>query len=108
MAVGEVVAIFSGALRDDADLEEYGRRSEHLYGIVTSLPGFVSARVITYADGQNGLVVRFESEEALRAWRDHPEHVAAKAWGKAEAIAAYDVAICQVLSESAQSLEVLD
>jgi heme-degrading monooxygenase HmoA len=108
MAAGEILAIFSGALRDDADLDEYARRTKHLYGIVTSLPGFISAEAITHLDGRNGLVVRFESEEALASWRDHPEHVAAKAWGKAEAIAHYDVAICQVLSESAQEIEAED
>ena len=40
---------------------------------------------------------RFESLEALRAWREHPEHLVAQARGRSEFFASYQVEVCEVV-----------
>jgi heme-degrading monooxygenase HmoA len=41
-------------------------------------------------------IIRFESAEALRRWREQPEHREAQRRGKEEFFAAYDVEVCEV------------
>ena len=96
----EIIAVFSGRLRAKDYLKEYAARSQVLTEIVASLPGFISQQAFSFADGRGGRLVRFEFEEALDAWREHPEHVSAKEWGKAEVLASYTVDICRVVHSS--------
>ena len=46
-----------------------------------SQPGFIGYHVYTSEDGEELGVIRFETREALDAWRDDPQHRAA--WGRA-------------------------
>ncbi len=45
-------------------------------------------------DGHELLVVRFESHEALKAWREHPEHLAAQQRGRERFFAHYRIEVC--------------
>ena len=40
---------------------------------------------------------RFESLEALRAWKEHPDHLIAQMRGKSEFYASYRVEVCDVV-----------
>lgn len=71
-----IVVLFSGVQRPDMDSEEYGRASARMREIVASTPGFISFNTYTSADGEELVVARFDSLEAVDAWRNHPEHVA--------------------------------
>ena len=73
-----IVVLFSGVDRSDVDEEEYGRTSTRMQEIVASIPGFVSFNSYVSDSGENLLVVRFDSLEALEAWRTHPEHLEAQ------------------------------
>ena len=83
---------------DAANLDRaaYDALGERMDALVRTIPGFVSATGYTGEAGDEISLVRFASTEALRAWRDHPEHVVAQARGRAEFYAAYEIEVCEV------------
>jgi heme-degrading monooxygenase HmoA len=97
--IGEVIVLGELKLRDDAAVNEYDRLGERMYGIVSRLPGFLSVKSFKAADGEELTVFRFASEEALEAWRTHPEHIEAMKRGHAEFYASGRLQICKVIRE---------
>jgi heme-degrading monooxygenase HmoA len=97
--IGEVVVIGDLKLRGDADLDEYSRLGERMYGIVSGLPGFLSVKSFKADDGEEVTLFRFASEEALEAWRTHPEHVETMKRGHAEFYDRAVFQICKVIRE---------
>ena len=71
-----IVVLFSSVMRQETDTEEYGRASARMREIVASVPGFISFNTYTSADGEELVVARFDSLEAVDRWRNHPEHLA--------------------------------
>ena len=69
-----IVVLFSVTPRDDADPREEEEASDRMWRIVSSMPGFISYKGYTADDGEWIAVVRFESKEALDAWKRHPDH----------------------------------
>jgi heme-degrading monooxygenase HmoA len=96
----EVVVLFTGALRDGVDPAEYGAVSQQMTEIVSDMPGFISKELAMTAGGTGYLIVRFESEAALDAWRTHPEHVKVMERGRNEFYATYSMKVCRVVRES--------
>jgi len=94
-----VIVIGDLKLRDDAPLNEYERLGERMYGIVSRIPGFLSVKSFKATDGGELTVFRFSSEEALEAWRTHPEHVETMRRGHAEFYASGFLQICKVIRE---------
>jgi heme-degrading monooxygenase HmoA len=97
--IGEVIVVGDLKLRRDADIAEHDRLGERMYGIVSRLPGFQSVKSFKAADGEEITVFRFASEEALEAWRSHPEHVETMKRGHAEFFASGHLQICKVIRE---------
>jgi heme-degrading monooxygenase HmoA len=69
-----IVVLFSYSMREGADEEEESRAADRLWGIVSAMPGFISYKAYTADDGERVAVVRFESRDALEAWRRDPVH----------------------------------
>jgi len=46
------------------------------------------------------MLIEFESEEGMRAWSVHPEHVQAKKLGRQRFFAEYRVQVCNVVRDS--------
>jgi heme-degrading monooxygenase HmoA len=97
--IGEVIVIGDLKLRDDAPRTEYEQLGERMYGLVSGLPGFLSVKSFKAADGEELTMFRFASEEALEAWRTHPEHVETMRRGHAEFYASGFLQICRVIRE---------
>lgn len=97
--IGEVIVIGELKLRDSADLSDYNRLGERMYGIVSQIPGFLSVKSFKADDGEEVSVFRFASEEALEAWRTHPDHVETMRRGHAEFYAKVFLQICRVIRE---------
>lgn len=97
--IGEVVVIGDLKLRDGVQAGEYDRLGERMYGIVSRLPGFLSVKSFKADDGEELTVFRFATEEALEAWRTHPEHVETMKRGHAEFYASGFLQICKVIRE---------
>jgi heme-degrading monooxygenase HmoA len=65
--------------------------------LVEKTPGFISMDLYRSEDGRTLAVPRFESEAALLAWRDNPEHVAAQKAGKATVFEDYWIDVCSTM-----------
>ena len=92
-----VIVLIRTKLRPDADRTAYEALNAQLYELVQSMPGFRAADGYASADGDEIGVIRFESLEALRAWREHPEHLIAQARGKSTFYASYKIEVCEVV-----------
>lgn len=88
-----IVFIFRTNLRADADLEEYKRWTKRMFELVQQNPGFISMTSATDPDGGGLTIERFASEEALEAWRTHPEHLQAQQLGRSAFYESYQVEV---------------
>ena len=96
-----VIVLFGTELRKDADLDDYEARSERMNALVQQMPGFISVKGYTAADGDEVVIARFASEEALDAWRSNPEHMETQRKGREEYYESYWVQVCTTIREYA-------
>jgi heme-degrading monooxygenase HmoA len=94
-----IVALLKTKLQPGASVEEYGALGAQMYERVSNLAGFVSAEFFSGEDGQELTIARFESQEALAAWRTLPEHVQAQQRGYAEFYGSVSVEVCELIRE---------
>ncbi len=97
--INEIIILGDLEMREDASMDEYNKLLGQMYKIVSAMPGFQSVKKYTAADGETVSIYRFESEEALEAWRTQPDHVKAMERGHAEFYAAGNLQICKVIRE---------
>lgn len=88
-----VIALFEFRLRADIDVAEWEQTFGRMVALASEMPGFISVDGYASLDGMELAVARFESEEALRAWKNHPEHVLAQARGREAFFDAYKVTV---------------
>jgi len=93
-----VLTVFRNRLRPGA--KEYPDLAARMSALATTMPGHVSHKTFVAEDGERVTLVEFESEEAQRAWRLHPEHAAAQKKGRADFYSEYKLQICTVERES--------
>jgi heme-degrading monooxygenase HmoA len=62
--------------------------------LARKMPGFVSIKTFEAEDGECVSIVEFASEEAHKAWRDHPLHRIAQERGRAEFYSEYHIQVC--------------
>jgi heme-degrading monooxygenase HmoA len=93
-----VIAIFRSKLRADAGAE-YRPLAIRMLKLARSMPGFVSFDSYSAKDGERVSIVEFESEAALEAWRDQPEHQDAQRAGRDRFYSEYRVQVCRPLRD---------
>jgi heme-degrading monooxygenase HmoA len=94
-----VVTVFRSRLRPEAQAE-YMQWAPRMSELARKMPGYVSHKVFVAEDGERCTIVEFETEEAQRAWRMHPEHAQAQNKGRQEFYSEYSLQICSLLRES--------
>lgn len=62
--------IFTSFLHDD--VEGYAEAAQHLYSLARDMPGFLGYEGVRAGMGIS--VSYWASLEAIRAWKEHPEH----------------------------------
>jgi heme-degrading monooxygenase HmoA len=77
-----IICLFGQRYRNGADTKEEERLSDELMRELTRMAGFISYHSYRADDGELLGVIRFESREALDAWRNHPAHQAV--WSRAD------------------------
>jgi heme-degrading monooxygenase HmoA len=97
--INEVLVVGDLKMRQGASQDEYDRLDQRMYNIVSGLPGFQSVKTFKADDGEEITIFRFASEEALEAWRTHPEHVETMKRGHAEFYSSGFLQICKVIRE---------
>jgi heme-degrading monooxygenase HmoA len=91
-----IVTVFRSRLNAQAE-EEYGAMAKRMSELARTVPGYVSHKGFVGEDGERVTIVEFESEEALRAWKSHPEHIEAKKLGFTKFFSTFSYQICSVL-----------
>ena len=91
-----IVTVFRSRLSPDLR-EEYVALADRMNELARAMPGYISHKGFFADDGERVTIVEFESEETMRAWRMHPEHVAAQRAGRDKYYTAYSVQICEVI-----------
>lgn len=91
-----IVTVFRSRLNAQAQ-EEYGAMAKRMGELARAVPGYVSHKGFVAEDGERVTIVEFESEEALREWRGHPEHIEAKKLGFTKFFSAFKYQICTVV-----------
>lgn len=94
-----VITVFRSRLRPE-NQAEFLALAARMRKIAESMPGFRSYKVFTAEDGERCSIVEFESHEALRAWRDHPEHREAQRIGRERYYAEYSLHVTDPVRES--------
>ena len=93
--MAEVVTIFRSRLRDPAP--GYEALAQEMLALARSMPGFVAFKAFQASDGERVSLITFDSLEAQRAWRDHPEHRKAQQRGRDEFYAWYRIEVCSLV-----------
>ena len=92
-----VIVLIRTKLHPEADRSAYEALNDQMFEIVQKIPGFLGASGYASGDGEDIGVVRFASLDALRAWREHPDHLQAQRRGKTEFYASYTIEVCEVV-----------
>ena len=93
-----VLVTFKVRARDDVDYDAFGKVSARMMELVTQMPGFHWIEWYASADdpGTQLALALFESREAVKAWREHPEHREAQNRGKGEFFERYRIQIADL------------
>lgn len=93
-ATEHYAVVFTSQLRGDPEgYEETARRMDEL---ARAQPGFLGLESARGPDGFGVTVSYWASLEAIRRWRDHPEHAAARARGRDRYYERYELRVCNV------------
>ena len=89
-------AVIFSSRRNGRDEPGYTEAADRLFARVQQQPGFLGAESTRGADGFGITVAYFDTEASIRAWRDHDEHVAARARGRADWYEHFELRIARV------------
>ncbi|GAA4290763.1 antibiotic biosynthesis monooxygenase family protein [Actinokineospora soli] len=84
--------IFTSLLSPDT--EGYGEAADRMFELVKGMPGYLGAEHAR--DGVGITVAYFRDEEAIAAWREHPEHAEVRARGRKQWYDAFELRIARV------------
>ncbi len=93
-----VVTIFRSRL-DPAQADSYYEVAARMRTLAESMPGFISFKTFSAEDGERVSIIEFESEKALRAWREHPEHRKAQELGRTMFYAEFQIQVCSIVRQ---------
>lgn len=94
-----IVTIFRSRVRPEAQ-QEYNQWATRMSQLAAAMPGYISHKGFAAQDGERVTLVEFESEETLREWARHPEHVDAKKKGRKDFYLEYRIQICTPLRDT--------
>lgn len=94
-----VVTVFRSRLRPGIDMAALEKLGMRMYELASAMPGFLSYKDYTSADGESVTLVEFADEASLLAWRNQPEHVDAQRQGRELYFAEYRIQVCSPMRE---------
>jgi len=94
-----IVTVFRSRLMPGLQ-DEYVALVGRMIELASGMPGYISHKGFFAEDGERCTIVEFESEEAQRAWRMHPEHRDAQRKARDIYYETYSLQICELKRES--------
>jgi len=92
-----IVVLFRSKLVDTP--EGYGEMAEEMEALARTMPGFVDVKSYLAEDGERLTVVRWESEETMKMWRENARHRIAQKTGRERWYQYYKLEVAEVLRE---------
>jgi len=89
------VVIFT-SIRTAEDPAGYEAMAERMVELARAQPGFLGIESARGADGLGITVSYWTSEEAIRAWRGHAEHLVAQQYGRSRWYERYELRVARV------------
>jgi len=86
--------IFTSVQTSDGD--GYDEAAERMFELAALQPGFLGVESVRGEDGLGITVSYWESPEAIRAWREHPEHREVQRKGRDRWYRVYHTRVCRV------------
>jgi len=74
----------------------YAEAAERMLELAAGQPGYIGVETVRGEGGLGITVSYWESPEAIRAWREHPEHQAIQREGRDRWYRTYRVRVCRV------------
>jgi len=90
-----IITVFRSRLNPEAQ-DEYMQWAARMSELAKAMPGYISHKTFIAQDGERCTIAEFDTEEHVRAWSAHPEHVEAKKKGRASFYSEYDIKVCTV------------
>lgn len=88
-------AVVFTAVRTDGD-NGYAERNERMMELAAGQPGFLGVDSARGADGLGVTVSYWRDEDSIAAWREHAEHVLARAHGREHWYASFSLHVAKV------------
>lgn len=89
-------AIFTSVFSADGDRAAYSVMAARMKELAASMPGFLGMESVRGDDGFGITVSYWATEEAIRAWQQHAEHLQAQRLGREEWYGRYELRIARV------------
>jgi len=96
-------AVIFTSTRTEGD-NGYAEAAERMDLLVREQPGFLGVESVRGADGVGITVSYWQSEAAILAWRQHPEHRLIQVRGRSEWYSSFQTRVCKVEREYRFSL----
>ena len=89
-------AVVFTSVRSAADPEGYETMANRMVELAQEQPGFLGIESAREADGLGMTVSYWDSEESIRRWHAHAEHLEAQRLGRARWYASFELRVCRV------------
>lgn len=92
-----IVVLFRSKLVDAP--EGYAEMAEEMESLARTMPGFVDVKSYRADDGERLTVVRWESQETMRHWRENVRHQVAQRLGRERWYRYYKLEVAELVRE---------
>jgi len=95
-----IVVLFRSRLTAEAG-DDYTQMAEEMLATASDMPGFVDFKSFKAEDGERLSIVRWQDQETMTAWRNHPRHRIAQQSGRSKWYEKYLIEIAEIQREAA-------
>jgi len=95
-----IVVVFRAHRTEAGDGPDYYTHLARMAEIAVTMPGYISHKAYKAEDGERLTLFEWESEDTLRDWARHSEHVEVKQIGRDRFYADYHLQVCEVVRDS--------
>ncbi len=89
-------AVIFTSRRNANDEAGYGEAAERMVALARQQPGFLGVESTRGSDGLGITISYWQSEDAIRAWRQHAEHSLIREQGRADWYDHYELRVAKV------------
>ena len=89
-------AVIFSSRRTESDAEGYGEMNERMSELAAQQPGYLGIESYRNETGEGGTISYWKTEEDIRNWKAHWEHLRAQRMGRKQWYEYYHLQVCRV------------